>query len=213
MYPITIIDNFFPDPDKVVEYGINQEFFPTTDGRWPGKRTKPLLDINPTLFKFVGEKIHNIFYENVEDWFADVRFQLIEPFSNDQYDIRNQGWIHKDNGTNFAGVIYLDKNPDNDTGTSMFRERNGYSVQHKDCNAVKEKFYMGEEVPDELYSQAFHGMNSQYVETVKVKNVYNRLVMFNNKQHHGVPTFGTKNRLTMTIFSSGVIGPPPPLYR
>jgi len=214
MYPITIVDNFFTNPDKVVEFAMNQEFFSSEDSSWPGKRTHPVSVINPNLFQFVGDKIHKIFYNDAKEWFLDIRFQLIDPFSEDQYHIKNRGWIHKDEVSYFGGIIYLTKNPDKDTGTSLYCEKDGYSIQPKEFNFVKERFYGGEEVSDEEYQEAFWGINSQYEETVSVENVYNRLLMFSSADHHGVQTFGkTKQRLTMTIFSYGTPNKTPPLYR
>ena len=34
MFPVTVIDNFFPDPDKVVEMASNQKFYKTDEGQW-----------------------------------------------------------------------------------------------------------------------------------------------------------------------------------
>ena len=56
-------------------------------------------------------------------------------------------------------------------------------------------------------------MNDQYEETVRINNVYNRLVIFNNLTHHGVQTFGTKPRLTLNFFGTEQIGKLPPLVR
>ena len=38
-YPITIVDNFFEDPDKVVELAENCKFYNPNTGNWPGTRT------------------------------------------------------------------------------------------------------------------------------------------------------------------------------
>ena len=37
-------------------------------------------------------------------------------------------------------------------------------------------------------------------ETVTVKNLYNRLLLFDTDTLHGVPTFGTEERLTISFF-------------
>ena len=50
-------------------------------------------------------------------------------------------------------------------------------------------------------------------ETVKVKNVYNRLVLFNSTSLHAVQTYGTKERLTMAFFNNYIQNTLPPLYR
>ena len=38
LYPVTILDNFFEEPDKIVDLALNTEYSEITDGRWPGVR-------------------------------------------------------------------------------------------------------------------------------------------------------------------------------
>ena len=53
MYPtVTVIDNFFKDPDSIVEIANNLEFYPNSDGAWPGRRTKLLHEVEPEFFEF-----------------------------------------------------------------------------------------------------------------------------------------------------------------
>ena len=44
--------------------------------------------------------------------------------------------------------------------------------------------------------------NDQFEETIKIKNLYNRLVLFNNNTLHAVQTYGTKERLTIPFFNN-----------
>ena len=41
-YPVTIVDNFFDDPDEIVEMAENLKWYPPSLGNWPGLRTKQL---------------------------------------------------------------------------------------------------------------------------------------------------------------------------
>ena len=41
-FPITIVDNFFEDPDAIVELANSHKFYNPDVGNWPGKRTKQL---------------------------------------------------------------------------------------------------------------------------------------------------------------------------
>ena len=212
MFPTLIVDDFFPDPDKIVEFAEQQEFYPN-DGRWPGTRTAPLHELDNHLFNYISTKIHSLFYDRIEQYFMEIKFQKITPFHEDQYHPKNRGWIHKDKEVYFGGIIYLNKNPDDDTGTSLYRETKGYSY-NDGYTTSKEKLYKGHYVSEEQYCNDFESLNSQYTETVNVKNVYNRLLMFNSKQYHGVQTFGkTQDRLTISLFSIGLLGDVPPLYR
>ena len=78
---------------------------------------------------------------------------------------------------------------------------------------IKQSHYLGEQISDEEYDQAFDAMMEQYTETVTIENVYNRFVLFNNHTHHGVYTFGTKERLTLNFFGMAMTGKIPPLRR
>ena len=78
---------------------------------------------------------------------------------------------------------------------------------------MKESIYKSQVTDDSEYEKAFDSMQEQYVETVTIENVYNRLVVFSNKTHHGVKTFGTKPRLTLNFFGIDYSGKRPPLVR
>ena len=57
----------------------------------------------------------------------------------------------------------------------------------------------------------FH--HNQFEETIKIKNIYNRLVLFNSDTLHAVQTYGTKERLTIPFFNNYIQTKLPPLYR
>tara|TARA_R100000030_G_scaffold32570_4_gene24137 strand:+ start:345 stop:992 length:648 start_codon:yes stop_codon:yes gene_type:complete len=200
MYPILIQDNFFDYPDRVVEYANSLPFFPG-NGNWPGKRTAPLNTINEVLHQEICTSILKIFYpEDNYMYVAELCFQKIEPFSEDQYDIKNRGWIHRDENYQFGGIIYLNKDPEPDTGTSVYESKTltgNRSNIDEDC---KVRFYQGQPVSDEEYERHFYSTPDKWKETVRVENVYNRLFMFNSKTFHGVNTFGTRERLTLSFF-------------
>ena len=213
-YPITIIDDFFEDPDAIVEIANNLKYYPPDIGNWPGVRTKGLHLEDNRLFTYVGEKIHLLFHDTVPDvWELQLHFQKIKPFHKEKYHKKNRGWIHQDIDTLFGGIVYLNKDTEPDTGTSVYKAKYGYSLQFKEELQVKEKTYLGDTIPDEDYEKAFDASHDQYIETVKVENVYNRFVLFNNKTHHGVKTFGTKERLTLNFFGMAMAGKVPPLLK
>ena len=122
------------------ELSKNLEWNPTSDGRWPGERSENLHENNQKFFSYVCNKIYSIFYESQPDyWNTSLNFQRIKPFHTDQYDPMNRGWIHMDKVCHFGGIIYLNKNPEPDTGTSMYRMKDGYcgaSEPRKEGQAV-----------------------------------------------------------------------------
>ena len=214
MYPnFTIVDNFLNDPDYAVEIANRIEYLSSPDGRWPGKRSVGIHLDNRDFFYYVCNKIFSLFYESEpEHWNMSLQFQKILPLDKDQYDKRNRGWIHTDNPCQFGGVIYLNKNSEPDTGTSMYQLKKDKSIFD---NNIKEKFYRGEMSSEENleYQKKYDEMYEKYIETVNVKNVYNRLVFIDGKTWHAAQTFGTKERLTLCFFATRVDGKTQPMFR
>lgn len=205
LFPITIIDNFYPDPDAIRNYALEQDFSESSL-QYPGKRTKPLDDINPELNDFFFKTVMKVFYpmELSFDCSFISSFQLIEARDSDQYSVRNKGWIHHD-AVVIGGLVYLSKDPEPDTGTTLYRSKHGYH-QHKDTwNLVKADDYLNRpgfnlEYTKKLMEESLDCV----VETVKVENVYNRCVLFGGNVIHAAQTFGTRKgkdaRLTQPFF-------------
>ena len=212
IYPITIIDDFFSDPDAIVKMASELEYFDTEDGRWPGKRTRPLHEVNSTFHNFFARRLLSTFHTALPNCLnAHVSFQLVDPFveNEDKWDKENRGWIHADSPCQFGGIVYLTKDPDPDTGTSIYRAKRGF---HEIDPDAKEKLYQSKEMRPGEYSKGFDEMFYQFEETVSVSNVYNRLMLFDGTTLHGVRTFGTKRRLTLSFFFYD-LDILPPLYR
>jgi|TARA_B100000282_G_scaffold89103_1_gene62325 hypothetical protein len=213
-YPITIVDNFFEDPDGIVEQAMELRYYTPNSGNWPGTRTKSLHVEQPRFFSHFGQKLHLLHYESApEYWNLQCHYQLIHPFAEDKYSKKNRGWVHKDIDTWFGGIVYLSKKPEPDTGTSIYRVKRGFSHQTADEIGMKEALYRSENIDDLEYEKAYDTMRNQFEETVTIENVYNRFVMFNGNTHHGVQTFGSKPRLTLNFFGMAQTGKIPPLLR
>ena len=212
MYPNLIVDNFFEQPDKIIDCSLNLEYGVSDDGSWPGVRSNFLHLVNQRLFEYISKKITYIFYDSYPTYNYSINFQKVNPFSDNQYDKKNCGWVHSDE-SNFGGVIFLTKNPDEDTGLNIFNLKNGfYSITDEETK-IKRKHFLGGYVDDTTYNEVYDSYHKQFEETVKIKNVFNRLVLFNRNTYHAVQTFGTKERLTISFFNYGVRNKIPPLYR
>lgn len=203
-YPLTIVDNFFPYPDKIVELAHQQRYY-ANDGAWPGSRTRDLSQIDEDLHGYIGHRILSYYYEVPEnddkslDWSIEMRFQKIKPLSENKYDVKNLGWIHRDSNCLFAGLIYLNKNLEIDTGTSFYAPIKGYEFSHPEPELEKRKLYTGKEISEE-FPLLYKKQNGQYKETVKVENEYNRMIMFDSSIPHSIKTLGTEERLTLVFF-------------
>lgn len=209
-YPIIVRDDFFEDPDSIVElansvdYSINQD-------AWPGKRSAPLQEINQRFFDYFTSKVFECFGLVPSGAEIEAMFQKITPYSQNKWDIKNRGWIHLDsaNSVVFGGIVYLTKNADKDTGTSIYRPKEGFYYDNPEERKMKRKLYGGEDVTDDEYAQKYNSYNDQFEETIKVDNIYNRFFAFPNTAWHGVRTFGTEERLTIPFFCRRVDFPEP----
>ena len=206
-YPLIIKDNFFSDPDAIVNI-INHVDYSLSSNNYPGVRTKSLDEINPKLYVHILRKIFLLLHDKLPLRFdVKVGFQKIKPFvEGDKWDKKNRGWVHKD-GCLFGGVIYLDKNPDKDAGTSIYKSKDGFDVQTQENIDAKELFYSGQLIDDGHYYNAYDRVRNQYEETLKIPNVYNRLVLIPNDQPHAMTTIGDKERTTLVFFGFGGLTP------
>ena len=154
-YPVTIVDDFFIDPDYVRDLALSSKYI-ESDPRWPGRRTDYLKSIDETLFHYVGNKLFNIFSTSSPDyWNIKMHFQKIYPFSEDKWDRRNRGWVHYDSNELFGGIIYLTKNPDPDTGTSIYKTKNGLYNYTNQQHSMKIKLYNGDDLDIDEYNKHY----------------------------------------------------------
>ena len=178
---VQIFDNFFNNPNSVIELGNSLEFY--NNEAWPGKRTNNLLEINNhdclEFAKFFAKSIaDNVFY-GLQKFRVDIRFHKNDLYDN--YDA-NFGWIHNDE-IDFAGLVYLNKEePNMQTGTSIFDKitPNDFNVpdyqSRKDLNLHKKV--------TEQYLQDLKENKNQFTETVNLGNKFNRLVAYDAGQWH-----------------------------
>ena len=206
-YPLIIKDNFFLDPDAIVKLSKKANYCSSSE-MYPGIRSECFSEVNNKLFLFIGDKIFSLIHDDPPKYYRmKIAFQKIHPFvQNDKWNKKNIGWIHKD-GCVFGGVIYLDKNPDKDAGTSIYKSKDGFDVQTQENIDAKELFYSGQLIDDGHYYNAYDRVRNQYEETLKIPNVYNRLVLIPNDQPHAMTTIGDKERNTLVFFCFGGLAP------
>ena len=209
-YPLIIKDDFFEDPDSIVKIARECIYSEDNFHNYPGVRSKSLEEINPKLYVHIFQKIFLLLHDQLPLRFESnlkVGFHKIKPFvEGDKWDKKNRGWVHKD-GCLFGGVIYLDKNPDKDAGTSIYKSKDGFDVQTQENIDAKELFYSGQLIDDGHYYNAYDRVRNQYEETLKIPNVYNRLVLIPNDQPHAMTTIGDKERNTLVFFCFGGLAP------
>ena len=199
-FPLSVVDNFFDNPDDIRDYALSLKYHSDEKGSYPSLRTDKIHKFNEPLFDMVCRKILSVYYEFHElthiSWNTNMSFQKVDQSFR-------SGWIHKDTPAILSCIIYLNPKPSKNSGTSIYKLKNGVLVQDESLDKIKKDAYLGKIKIKEAEGARVKN-NSQYDEVIKVSNSYNRLVMFDSSEHHGaLDFFGNTeedSRLTLTVF-------------
>jgi Family of unknown function (DUF6445) len=200
LYPVAIIENFYQNPHAIRQFALDQGYtfckdVPNIEYVYPGCRTQDLSLLNKELFDKICTKLVSVFHNAQHDtmrWLITTSFQSVPT----EY---NQGVIHTDSNTVFAGVLYLTPNAPLDSGTSLFKP-------NKNFNEAKYKQALVEN--DERFKAGEIAMNtgyhSMFEEIVRVNNVYNTLIIYEGRHFHAANNFFGKtlqdSRLAQVFF-------------
>lgn len=197
LLPITIVDDFFEDPDSIRAQALSLKFYDKCNA--PGSRA-----ICPeNIAKITIKKIFALLLDmnkHIVEADLDLHFQLTKKDFE-------RGWAHSDAyKTYFAGVIYLTPNAPLSGGTVMYKPV-GNKLDFNlftSLQTVKENMYTGKINDLEQFNKAREKNNSLFYKTIEVSNIYNRLVMYPaNEFHSENELFGSTkedSRLTLIFF-------------
>jgi len=196
-WPTICVDNFLDNPQEIVDESKKLKFYSAEDGSWPGERT--LTNDSPELNNFLIRKIATLLMPHSHDYKinASGQFQKITKRCG------NHGWVHKD-PDELTAIIYLSHHKN--CGTSIYKPK---SFKSKIINSkIKNKFYK-DGVMTEEYKKALQENNNQFEETMYFESLFNRLVLFDSSQLHGVKNFEIVDdpRLTYIAFFELIIDP------
>ena len=153
------IKSFFQNPNLIINLSKNLEFYsfdkhPETIVVWryAGKRSLQLHNLYPDFFnQLCYDIISNLIdFSKVEscDWRVSSYFSIV----NSKDATQNISIIHQDIDVLYAGVVYLTKNIDANSGTSLYKQQNG--------NYIKEYEFMNEFNKMIMYDASIpHGIN------------------------------------------------------
>ena len=120
---VLILNNFLEMPTLVRDWAINQKYYTAKDfveiyGKhtdWPGKRTFHVSDLNKEYADIVLNRLANIAIQHYGLKNISIRsyFQLTTSDDKDS-------WVHQDNDTDVAAVLYLNPNAPINSGTTMY---------------------------------------------------------------------------------------------
>ena len=188
-FPLTIVDDFFPD----VEY---QDLGSTP---FPGKISK---DVDKQLHDWVERKILSIFWDTpilqkyVE---SQVDFQKIEPSSNYNY-----GLIHHEVDPKCAVVVYLNDNPTPDSGTSFYKLKDEYQYYDENCSEyieyIKETTSFHGGIKSSNYEKIVESHQNKFEEIMRVQPKQNRMILYSPEVWHAQTSYGNDTRYTLRCF-------------
>lgn len=174
-------DNFFINPDKILVLFEQEQFFQSA--AYPGTRTGNLLestnDSSKNFAFFCSKKICDEIFPGIHGLMIDIRLHINLVYDDQEI---NQGWIHADDA-DLAGLIYLSKNENClDTGTSIFNKKLKENFASRDIRSRQE--FNVTNVVTEAYKQDLQENHSMFDETIRIGNVYNRLVAYDANLFH-----------------------------
>lgn len=110
---LIILDGFYNDPIDVRNMALNMEYEVT--GNFPGARTKPVFN----------QSVYDIIQKAVQPFAGKITWWPKDGYTGSfQYTTsRNRSWIHADQTTNWAGVLYLTPDAPLSGGTGLFRHK------------------------------------------------------------------------------------------
>lgn len=181
-----VIDDFYVDPYQVREMALAQEF--DVRGNYPGQRTTPflnnsILDIIQNAMRYAGGQ--------VLDW------NMSEYTGAFQYTTAwDRSWIHADQTTSWAGVLYLTPNAPLSAGTGLFR--------HKETG-----LFSAPRNPDGGYNvDLLNKINLDAQDMTKwdlvdrVANKFNRLVLYRGDLFHMSLDYFGQNKYDGRLFQT-----------
>lgn len=184
-----IIDDFYSNPDEVREFALNMDF--GVSGNYPGRRTEPAY----------SESAKDLIESAVEPLAGKINYWPDSYTGSFQYTTsRDRSWIHADNGTGWAGVIYLTPDAPLSGGTGLFK--------HKETRLER-----APRNPDGTMNQSLLDKINEdsqdmtkWEMTDRIANKYNRLILYRGDLFHtSLDYFGqdiNDGRLFQTFFFS-----------
>jgi len=223
-FPAICVDNFFDDPDKIREWGLSLPKEKDPDGRWPGKRSDQLHEVDDAFNQKLVAKIGLAFYgwESMDKvtWNeSDISFQLVESHKHENC---NKGLIHMDANSKdevgIAGLIYLTPNANLNSGTSIYKLKENHNFTKEDGKSIlklKEDLYLNDSVDEKKWDKMIEKNYSDFDETIRFNNMYNRLICYDTFSWHSAMSTnaGIEDRLTLVFFIRGIQAPMYPKER
>lgn len=196
IFPTIIVDDFFDDPQKVKSFANKLKYQKQPEGKWPGKRTNLLHEIDYSFFNHVHLKILSVLYPND---FRKISYNATSSFQKVSSKRHIKGWVHKDVKSEVTAIVYLSKHKN--CGTSLWKNKSFFdtdSTMFEKRKINKKDFY------DKNEEDMIDKHNSNFEKILNVDSLFNRLILFDSHHHHSAENFLDKDtqedRLTLVSF-------------
>ncbi|CAN1487441.1 hypothetical protein MCEKH45_00095 [Methylophilaceae bacterium] len=200
LYPHTIVENFYDNPDAIRKFALAQEYKFSHEQNeivhvYPGCRTRDLSDLDKTLYDKVCTKLISVFHIPDHD---HMRWEIRSGFQSvsSKY---GKGVIHTDGDTIFAGLLYLTPNAPLNAGTSLFKKNKSFNEKaYKQALDENDKKFRSGDV------EMLTDYHSMFDEVARFSNMYNSLVIYEGDNFHAANDFFGEtlndSRLTQVFF-------------
>ena len=181
------VDDFYNDVDEVRKMALGMEF--GVRGNYPGQRTEPVFN------QGVKDLINGI----IRPYAGEITMWESEYTGSFQYTTqRDRSWVHADQTTTWAGVLYLTPDAPLSGGTGLFR--------HKETGLEMAPKLADGSYDDDTMSEIYKDSQdmTKWEMTNFIGNVYNRLIIYRGDIFHtSLDYFGRDmydGRLFQTFF-------------
>jgi hypothetical protein len=132
-----IVDNALKNPQKLIELSKTLKYYSSDEydankpkGNWSGYRSDSLDVVDHEFFCETFNEISQTLFNNI--LISEFNF-MVEAYLHylpKKFQV-NENFMHTDNGSIFAGVIYLNENSPKNSGTILNINDNNFIVENK----------------------------------------------------------------------------------
>ena len=210
-FPTTCVDNFFKYPDEIRRFGLSLDFKPEPKGMWPGTRSPELALISSSFKNAICSKYLKLHLASpMVGYKCAAYFQKVDAKAG-------QGWVHNDTPHLHTNLIYLTPNASLNSGTSVYRPKEGVGPMITSRNNTKKRDFNLNKITAKEAEKFRLESNADFEETIRFSNVYNRCIGFDGSNWHSANSFAQdskeEERLTLIIFWMEIVGPQTGLQR
>ena len=204
--PTIIHDQFFPNPDEIVNFANTLVYKGADTKQWPGTRSVNLAEVYPDFFSLIINKYLLLHFDKVPNIIGCANFQRVPPEIG-------AGWVHNDIPELHTIIIFLTKNAFMSTGTSLWLPKDKVTPPAAIHLEKKHAFFGGDTSVD--VEKIRNENNDRFVETLRINNIYNRVIGFDSHLYHSANSYdsGDGERLTLVMFISDYEGKITPIQR